>query len=240
MDLGIWATWFDLADGDRDGVLKWMHAEYLPWLKTLPGHAWVAHYENVGGGASMATIGAKMSRAPADVPTGSQHVVMVGAPSTQTFFAHQRKLPDGYAVRLARRKGVREAFFIEEGRVTGPAAQLRTPGTTPGPAIQFGSFRVASVEDEIDLGRWYWQYRLPHMAQMPGCIGARRLISVASWAKFSVLYEFASLDARMQNFEEPHEALALDPKEWTSRIARYTIHTQGSPVVGARRWPAVG
>ena len=43
----------------------------------------------------------------------------------------------------------------------------------------------------------------------------------------------------LANFEEPHEALAVDPKEWTGRIVRYTIHTPGSPTVGQRIWPPV-
>jgi hypothetical protein len=77
------------------------------------------------------------------------------------------------------------------------------------------------------------------MAQMPGCIAARKLLCVAGWVKHAILYEFTSLEARMNEFEEPHEALALDPGEWTGRVVRYTIHTPGSPLVGARTWPPV-
>ena len=102
-----------------------------------------------------------------------------------------------------------------------------------------GSFRVRSVEEEFDLGCWYAQYRLPHMAQMPGCIATRKLVSVAGWAKHAILYEFVSLQARLENFEELHEALAMDQKQWTGRVVRYTIHTPGSPVVGERTWPPV-
>ena len=78
---------------------------------------------------------------------------------------------------------------------------------------------------------------LPHMARMPGCIGARKLNCVAGWAKHAILYEFVSLEARLRDFEEPHEALAMDAKEWTGRVVRYTIHTPGSPVIGPRLWP---
>jgi hypothetical protein len=45
--------------------------------------------------------------------------------------------------------------------------------------------------------------------------------------------------ARLENFEEPHEALAMDQKQWTGRVVRYTIHTPGSPVVGERTWPPI-
>jgi hypothetical protein len=102
-----------------------------------------------------------------------------------------------------------------------------------------GSFRVRTLEEEFDLGCWYAQYRLPYMAQMPGSVGTRKLLSVAGWAKHSILYEFTSLEARLKNFEEPHESLSADPKEWTGRVVRYTIHAPGSPFVGRRIWPQV-
>jgi hypothetical protein len=77
------------------------------------------------------------------------------------------------------------------------------------------------------------------MVQMAGSVASRKLLSVAGWAKHAILYEFTSLDARMQNFEEPHESLAVDPKEWTGRVVRYTIHAPGSPFVGQRTWPPI-
>jgi hypothetical protein len=99
-----------------------------------------------------------------------------------------------------------------------------------------GSFRIKSVEDEFDLAAWYAQYRLPAMARMPGCIQTRKLVSVAGWAKHSVMYEFISLEARHENFQK-HESLALDGKGWTNRVIGYTIHAPGSPSVGTRIWP---
>jgi hypothetical protein len=77
------------------------------------------------------------------------------------------------------------------------------------------------------------------MAQASSCIAARKLLSVSGWAKHSILYEFTSLEGRMKDFEEGHEELALDPKQWTGRIARTTIHAPGSPTVGERIWPPV-
>jgi hypothetical protein len=140
---------------------------------------------------------------------------------------------------LALRRGVRTAIFAEEARVTGPAVATRTQGSTPAPAIQMGSFRVATLEQELDLGCWYAQYRFPYMAQMPGSVSSRKLLSVAGWAKHSVLYEFTSLEARLQNFELPHESLGSEPQEWTGRVMRFTIHAPGSPTVGRRIWPPV-
>jgi hypothetical protein len=130
-------------------------------------------------------------------------------------------------------------LFSTFAHIDGPEMGQRPAGTTPGPAIQMGSFRTKTLADEFDVGQWYAQYRLPAMARMAGCISARVMLSVAGWAKYSVMYEFSSLQARLENFEEPHEALALDEEEWTGRVIRYTMHTPGSPTVGQRIWPPV-
>jgi hypothetical protein len=242
MDHGIWATWYDLADGDRERFLAWLHGEYLPELKTRPGCAWVAHYENTRGGPQMRQVGDIVERPSEDIGSGSQFLILVGAPSPHTFLnpsvlALEKESPPQVRAMLALRRGVRTAIFMEEIRVSGPAAGARAAGTAPGPAIQMGSFRTRTVEDDFDLGCWYAQYRLPYMAQLPGSIATRKLLSVAGWAKHAILYEFTSLEARLKNFEEPHESHALDPQEWTGRVVRYTIHTPGSPVVGRRLWP---
>ncbi len=243
MDQGIWATWYDLEDGDRDRFLDWLHGDYLPALQARPGFAWAAHYESEGGGAAMRKVRDEIITGPdEDIGQGSQFLMLVGAPSPHTFLKPsvlemERDAPSSVRDMLALRREVRACIFCEEARVTGPAINEAVFGGPPGPAIQMGSFRVRTVEEEFDLGCWYAQYRLPHMSQMPGCIRARKLNCVAGWAKHSVLYEFASLEARLANFEEPHESHALDPKEWTGRVVRYTIHAPGSPTVGVRLWP---
>ena len=149
----------------------------------------------------------------------------------------ERVLPAGFDDMLALRRGLRTVIFTEEARVNGPEPRESGPGSGPDPAIQMGSFRMRTPEEEFDLGRWYAQYRLPFMARMPGCIAARKLSGVAGWAKHSVLYEFTSLKARLRNFEEPHEALALDGTRWESKVIAGTVHTPGSPFIGERIWP---
>jgi hypothetical protein len=245
MDQGIWATWYDLEAEDRDAFVQWMHEHYLPSLKMRPGFAWVAHYQSEGGGPAMRQVrDTLIVRPDDDIGSGSQYLMLAGAPSPHTFLNPsvleiEREQSADVRAMLAKRRGVRTAIFSEERRVDGPAARERPPGTTPGPAIQMGSFRVRTIEEEFDLGCWYAQYRLPHMAQMPGSIASRKLICVAGWAKHAVMYEFTSLEARLANFEEPHESHALDPKEWTGRVVRYTVHAPGSPTVGVRIWPPV-
>lgn len=246
MDQGIWATWYDLEREDEDRFLDWLHGEHLPALQATPGFAWAAHYRSEGGGEAMRHVRDNIVANPqeGEVGRGSQFLMLVGAPSPHTFLKPsvleaEPSLSANASSMLALRREVRACIFAEEARVSGPAAAAAAPGGTPGPAIQMGSFRVRSVEEEFDLGCWYAQYRLPHMAQMPGSIRSRKLLCVAGWAKHSVLYEFTSLEARMRNFEEPHESHALDPKEWTGRVVRYTIHAPGSPTVGIRTWPPV-
>ena len=77
------------------------------------------------------------------------------------------------------------------------------------------------------------------MARMPGSIATRKLVAASGWAKHAILYEFTSLEARLEHFEEPHEGLALDAKEWTGQIVRTTLHAPGSPSIAERLWPPV-
>lgn len=244
MDQGIWAIWYDLADADRQAYFDWLHGTHLPDLLQRPGVAWAAHYRITGGGARMNEIHERLARpAPAEVGAGTGFLILVGATSPHVFFAPrldlwERGLGGEAAEMLARREGTRSCVFVEEACVTGPEFDRRPAGTTPGPAIQMGSFRTRSIEDEFDLAAWYAQYRLPAMSRMPGCIAARKLLSLAGWAKHSILYEFTSLEAREAHFQD-HESLALDESVWTNRIIKYTVHAPGSPSVGERIWPDV-
>jgi hypothetical protein len=87
MDNGIWATWYNLADGTRDSYLEWAHDTYLPFLKQLPGYAWVAHYRHEGGGAKMKRVAETVvGHTDEDIGSGCEYVVLVGAPSAHTFF----------------------------------------------------------------------------------------------------------------------------------------------------------
>ena len=213
MDRGIWATWYDIPNESRERYLDWAHGTYLPFLKQVAGYAWVAHYRHQGGGAKMQEVVAKaVGHTTEDIGSGTQYLLLVGAPSPHTFFrptTRELALPDGFGKMLALRSGVREVIFAEEARVNGPAPYNEGPGSVPGPAIQMGSFRMRTHEQEFELARWYAQFRMPYMAQMPGCISTRKLLGVAGWAKHGVLYEFESLEMRLKPVEEPHDSLSL-------------------------------
>ena len=241
MDRGIWATWYDLADESRERFLAWTHETYCPYLRLQPGYVWVAHYRYTGGGPQMERVKATaVGHTQEAIGNGNQYLLLVGGLSAHTFFKPSIKdvvLPAGFDALLAQRIGTRTAVFTVEESVNGPEPREFGPGTGPGPAIQMGSFRMRTPEEEFDLGRWYAQYRLPFMAQLRGCIATRKLAGVAGWAKHSVLYEFTSLEARLKHFEEPHEALALDSTRWQSQVIAGTVHAPGSPFIGERLWP---
>lgn len=245
MDRGIWAEWYDLPESGGGEVLDWLHGSYLPELLRRPGFLWAAHFEVTGGGPRMSEVQEKLTYTSGEaVGSGTDYVLLFGAASPHVFCdpslaeIEAAQGPEAGEM-LGRRLGLRTCIFSEEARVDGPEVATRGPGLTPGPAIQMGSFNANSLEAEFDLAAWYAQYRLPAMAAMKGCVGARKLVSVAGWAKHSILYEFISLEAREENFMG-HEAMALDEKEWSGRVIRYLTHAPGSPSVGRRIWPPSG
>lgn len=241
MDQGLWATWYNLDPEESGEFLDWAHTTYLPYLRQLPGVSWVAHYRNEGGGPKMtAYVKDILGKADEDIGDGGQYVILVGAPSPHTFyrpFVFEHQWPKGFERFRAMQKGTRTGVFIEEARVTGPDGGDKVLGGAPGPYIQMGSFRMRTVEKDIELGKWYAQYRLPYMAQMPGCAGTRKFAGVGGWAKHVILYEFTSAEARMKYFEEEHETHELDSDVWHNKVTSYTVHTPGSPVIGPRIWP---
>jgi len=243
VDLGIKAVWYDLPPQGREEYMSWLHGTYLPAASQLSGRIWAAHYEITGGGAALFDDGRdRMTRADeGEAGGGKDFLLLLAAGSPHAFFKPTR---DEIAIEEApiTRKmkaqwiGARPCVFAEEARINGPDYDRKVPSGVPGPAIQMGSFRTKTIEDEFDLAAWYAQYRFPAMARMPGCIATRKLLTVAGWSKHAVMYEFTSLEARREHFHF-HESLGLDDKVWTSKIIKYTIHAPGSPSVGRRIWP---
>ncbi len=245
MDRGIWAVWYDLPESGGEEYLGWLHEAHLPEMLKRPGFLWAAHFEVVGGGERMNQVQGKLTYTSDEgVGSGRDYVLLFGAASPHVFCDPslaeiEAAQSAGTGEMLGHRLGARTCIFSEEARVDGPEVATRGPGLTPGPAIQMGSFNANSLEAEFDLGAWYAQYRLPAMRRMKGCVGARKLVSAAGWAKHSILYEFTSLEAREENFQG-QEDNALDEKEWTGRVIRYVTHAPGSPSVGRRIWPPAG
>ena len=169
-------------------------------------------------------------------PAATRYVLLFGAVSPHVFFDPTlgdiaKEHDEETRAMLGLRTGYRECIFSEEARVDGPDVGARGPGITPGPAIQMGQFLAQDAEAEHDLGAWYAQYRLKFMEGMPGCIGARKLLSAAGWAKHSIMYEFTSLEAREAGFQK-HESLSLDDSGWSGRVVRSLRPRAGQPERG--------
>jgi hypothetical protein len=128
-------------------------------------------------------------------------------------------------------------ILVEEARVEGPEAGMRDEHGTPGPVIQFGNYNAASPAVEDDLGGWYAQERLPLLAKLTGCIGARKMLASVGAYKHAILHEFVSLELREQHFG-PYEAQAHDPETWMGRVRPQLTHAPRSPAIGRRIWPA--
>lgn len=244
MDQGIWATWYDVAPQDRETYLNWLHETYLQKLTARSGYQWVAHYESVRGGDAMKTYEKTLAR-PSEqaVSAGNQYLLIVAGDSPHTFF--NPSVFNGDIERseteinmLSRQINKRVCLFKEQVRVDGPASRDNANGYIPGAAIQFGSFCLSDVQSEFEIGKWYAQYRLPAMTKMPSCMTVRKLLSVAGWAKHGIMYEFESLEGRLQDFEVPHESQGLNEDSWSHKIVTTTIHAPGSPTVARRIWPA--
>jgi hypothetical protein len=244
MDQGIRIVWYDLPDEDKHEYLQWLHNDYLPSVLSRPGIMWAAHYRIIKTDATVQKLSKFVGRPDdaGEVPVGSDYALLIGAGSPHVFFKPKfDELDDSNPMTckmFAQRLGVRTVVATEQAQVNGPEISWRAPGTTPGPFIQLGHFRVRSVEEEFDLSAWYADYRLPTIATMKGAIAARKLVTVAGWAKHVVLYEFISSEAHHTNFMA-HEILAFSDGEWTNRVVKYTAHAPGSPSIAERLWPLV-
>lgn len=246
MDQGVRIVWYDLPDNSEEKYLDWLHGTYLPHVLARQGVSWAAHYRIIKTDKEVQRLSKFVGRPDdaEDVPTGSQFALLIGAGSPHLFFKPNFDDVDradaATRAMFDTRIGVRTVVAIEQARVDGPEMDARAPATTPGPFIQLGHFCVRSVEEEFDICAWYADYRLPTIARMPGAIAARKLVTVAGWAKHVVLYEFLSAQAHHDNFMAGHESLAFTEGEWTNRVVKYTAHAPGSPSIGERIWPAVG
>lgn len=244
MDESIRIEWYDLDPDDVDDHHQWLHHTHIPEVIARPGIAWAAHYAIERTHDMMKQLTGYVGRPEAseEIPTGGQYAFLVGATSPDVFFMPGYEDVNAADPQIsemtARRQGTKRVVTTEQTRVNGPECATRPPGTTPGPFIQLGHFRVRSVEEEFDLSSWYANYRLPTIAAMQGAIGARKLVTVAGWVKHVILYEFVSREEHEANFMG-HESLAFSDGEWTNRVVTYTQHAPGSPSIASRLWPPV-
>ncbi|MGH7311197.1 MAG: hypothetical protein ACREK6_21155, partial [Candidatus Rokuibacteriota bacterium] len=199
MDRGIWATWYDVEASEKNEYLRWLHQVHLPAMLVRPGYLWAAHVENVVSAEREARNHARLTHVDdPSVPTGFGYLLLYGASSPHVFVdptpseLHEGMNGEGQRM-LGRQMRARSCIFVEADRVEGPDAGRRGPGMTPGPVIQFGTFNINALENETEMSAWYTRSRLPLVKPLAGSVGARKLVSIAGWAKHAILYEFSSL-----------------------------------------------
>lgn len=222
-DRGIWAIWYGIADAHKDEYLDWFHRVHIPEKLSRPGYRWAAHYELGHGGRGkgyLALFGGETAHTFLNPSPGQ--LVTRQSPETKRF--------------IGMRLHPAACIFAEEVRVDGPDAASRGPGGTPAPAVQMGNYNAPGPAVEDNLGAWYAQERLPLLAKLPGCVGARKLLATVGAYKHAILHEFTSLESREQNFGR-HEAEARDPNTWMGRVVPQLAHAPYSPAVGRRIWP---
>ncbi len=239
MNLGIWANWYNLPEQGRDEYLAWLQEAYIPRILARPGVKSAAHYGSINGAPQQR----KHLRPTPDrtVPNGDRYILLFEAETPHAFAdpmpsRYHDAMPAADRKMLAMRLAGRSNVFTVEAQVLGPEAH-GNPNLPFSPAIQMGSFNAGSWQDEDELGDWYAQWRLPCCAKLPGCIRVRKLVSISGWAKHSVLYEFASVEARNSNYVD-HEKNHPEMDQWTEQVVNKLVHAPGSPNVATRLWPA--
>lgn len=244
-DRAFWITWYDLPAVGRDAYLSWLHGTYMPKVQARPGVLWAAHYASeanvvpLGGGKGM--VGHYV--ADGSVPAGDRYMLMFGAAKSDAFMNPSPRefnaaLPEADRRMLALRIGERVNIMLEEATVYGPEAKSARADMVPSAGIQLGSFNAASYADEEEMAAWYAQSRLPSLQGVPGFIRARKLVSVAGWAKHACFYEFTSVEARNEHFVYFLRAHP-ETEAWSRRIVAKLIHAPKSPNLARRIWPPV-
>ena len=240
MDRTLLITWYDLPAGAESEHLAWAKEHYTTKMLERRGVEWAAHFKtephppmsNLKPGAPPRLH----STDDASVPRGNAYISIFGARTPHAFSgptlarwhealsAHDREM-------LAQGVSSRVNLMIDQDRTDGPDAHTRKAGEPLSPCIQLGSFNAGEADEEEVLA-WYAEWRFPSMQKLQGCVGIRKLVSIAGWAKHGVLYEFSSLEARNKYF--PRHEDPFPEKEWTDRFVRKLMHAPGSPNVVQR------
>jgi hypothetical protein len=241
VDRALWITWYDLPDAGREDYFAWLKDRYIPQFLERPGFVWAAHYQSEANvpmsGVAPGGPSRLHSTSDAAVPRGNAYILIFGAESPHAFGnptpsrMHAELSTEDRAM-LDKRVSPRMNIMVDEDRADGPEAGIRNPGEPLSPCIQLGSFNPGSADEEEILA-WYAQWRLPSMQKLAGCVGIRKLVSVAGWAKHGVLYEFTSVEARNRHFPD-HEKANPEMNAWTDRFVRKLLHAPGSPNVARR------
>ena len=236
------AEWFDINNNDKDKLCSWLHGVFFPDFQSQNGVNWVAHYDIVPHPETRYIKGAPAKKEVKDlsVPPGQENLVLTSVNTPSIFFGHNNALEameKEQRLYLSMRTNYRSAVFIEEEIINGPELHKQPLGTGGAPAMQFGSYNVDGIRDDIELAKRYRGERFPRLPVTRGMIRGRKFLSISGWAKHGVLWEFAEMDEEEYSFE--HRFIEADRGEnWHGRhVLEYVTHAPGSPHAGRRIWP---
>jgi hypothetical protein len=236
------AEWFDINNKDKDKLCSWLHGVFFPDLQFQNGVNWVAHYDIVPHPETRYIKGAPARKEVKDlsVPPGQENLVLTSVNTPSIFFGPNNALETmekEHSLYLSMRTNYRSAVFIEEEMINGPELHKQPIGTGGAPAMQFGSYNVDEIRDDIELAKWYRGERFPRLPVTRGMIRGRKFLSISGWAKHGVLWEFSEMDEEEYSFE--HRFMEADRGEnWHGRhVLEYVTHAPGSPHAGRRIWP---
>jgi hypothetical protein len=236
------AEWYDIDAGDEAGFLEGLHTGHLPKLQDIPGISWIAHYRiapKPAPGPQRTGVPERRETTDPSVQSGSEFVLLTSVTDPDLAMLSSSGITDlelKSSSLLALRKNYREAVFVEEQCIEGPASNS-CPRCQPPPTMQLGNFNVSSPADECELGNYYRMHRFPQVAATAGCIRARKLVSTIGWPKHGILYEFQSMNEGDALFETRFNN-AIENKRWEGRhILSYVLHAPNAPHAGRRIWP---
>lgn len=96
-----------------------------------------------------------------------------------------------------------------------------------GPVVHFGTYETRSPHDEWALAEFYCDVRMPEFVRRAGALRSRRLANACGApGRTAVLYEFASLEARLTAFEP------LEVQPPAAAAQALTLHGALSPNIG--------
>lgn len=223
MDQLLRATWLASTDGDAQ------EQRIVQLLRDRSSVGESAGYRLNDGGRDMQALAARLARLEIDSDLKPTWLVLTELTDLQAAMEVERDLRSAEEELAPDVAVVSRALYRQISGRPGPLAETTTGF---GPAIQFGTFSMQSPQDEWDLADWYETHRLTEFTRVSGAIRVRRYVSVAGPAKFAVLYEFDSLQSRLDHFERPMESHALSGDHPTGRIVSRTIHAPMSPSIG--------
>ena len=236
MDNAISATWYDLPQEGRDDYISWLHEVHIPKVLKRNGYLWGTHIKNIWNEEREKEKERILVHTDdPSVPNGNEYLILFGAEMPIAFVDPspsqlKENRTEEEKKMLSRRIGERSCIFMVQDRIEGMESYSRSPGITPGPAIQIGTFNVNSLKNEEELSSWYAQVRMPRLKKMEGCVGARLLVSVSGWPKHGIMYEWTSAKSLLKNFNT--EAI-----QRSKNAVKSLIHSPGSPTLGERIWP---